>query len=181
MYANHVHVVGDAMMPNILFMYKRNYILAAKETFSIKGIRWLVRCLGAIPLASGLHQTKDMMHYMENRLKKGHTITIFPEAHIWPYYTDIRPFIETSFKYPIHFDVPMYVLTTCFKKRKFSKRPKNVVYIDGPFYPNPDLSKEAAAWELRNLAYETMKKRSSEESTYEYIRYVKKAQNTTTN
>ena len=49
-----------------------------------------------------------------------------------------------------------------------------ITYVDGPFYPNMELDVNAAAKELRNIAYDTMVKRVSEYSTYEYIKYIKK-------
>ena len=58
---------------------------------------------------------------------------IYPEAHVWPYYTKIRPFISASFKYPTKLDAPSFSMTTTYQKRKRGKRPKMVVYIDGPF------------------------------------------------
>ena len=44
------------------------------------------------------------------------TILIYPEAHIWPYYTKIRPFPSTSFRYPIKFNVPSFSITTTYQK-----------------------------------------------------------------
>ena len=68
---------------------------------------------------------------------------------------------------------PIFVLTNCYQKRRFSKKPKILTYVDGPFYPNPDLGKKKAAKELRDIAYTTMCERAAIHSTYEYIRYIK--------
>ena len=67
----------------------------------------------------------------------------------------------------------MFVLTNCYQKRRFSKKPKILTFVDGPFYPNKELSPAEAAKELREIAYNTMCRRACEHSTYEYIRYVK--------
>ena len=172
-YGNHTQVSADAFIPNLL-CYHRNYILTSREAVSIPGIRNLVMMLGVIPLADSFSRAKQMRQCMAYHLKKGRTITIFPEAHIWPYYTKIRPFKETSFKYPLKDNLPCYALTNCYQKRRFGKRAKIITFIDGPFYPDPKLDKEDAAKELRNRIYEVMKERTETYSTYEYISYRKK-------
>jgi len=117
-----------------------------------------------------------MLDCIEERIKQGKAIMIYPEAHIWPYYTGIRPFSSTSFIYATRTGAPMFVLTNCYQKRRFFKKPKILTFVDGPFYPNPSLSQTEAAKELRNIAYDTMCERAKENSTYQYVRYVKKEQ-----
>ena len=67
----------------------------------------------------------------------------------------------------------MFVLTNCYQKRKFFKRPQIVTYADGPFYPDPALSPMENAKRLRNIAYETLCSRTKAHSNFEYITYVK--------
>lgn len=110
---------------------------------------------------------------IESRIRQNSAIMIYPEAHIWPYYTKIRDFPYPSFEYACRLNKPIFVLTNCYQKRRFSKKPKILTFVDGPFYPNPDLSKKEAAKELREIAYHTMCHRAAEHSTYEYIRYIK--------
>lgn len=100
---------------------------------------------------------------------------IYPEAHIWPYYTDIRNFKPDSFMYPVENNKPVFCFTNVYKKRKFSKRPKVVTYVDGPFYPYDDLSKRENMEMLRDNVYNAMKKRivSNPVYKYKYI-YIKK-------
>ena len=57
--------------------------------------------------------------------------------------------------------------------RKKGKPPKVTVYIDGPFYPDGNLSPRDAEKKLRDTAYETMLK-NSENSDYRFIEYIKK-------
>ena len=67
----------------------------------------------------------------------------------------------------------MFVLTNCYQKRWYLKRPQIVTYADGPFYPNPQSARKVAAKEMRDIAYNTMKKRLAEHTTCEYIKYIK--------
>lgn len=104
-------------------------------------------------------------------------IMVYPEAHIWPYYTGIRDFPATSMKYPVELDVPSFTLTTTYHRRRFGRKPRTVTYLDGPFYPDHSLPPRARAQALRDEIYKTMVRRS-QESDYEYIRYVKKEEKT---
>lgn len=86
---------------------------------------------------------------MEKRLKQRRVICIYPEAHIWPYYTGIRPFTEASFRYPVRYDTPVYAFTNVYKKRKHLFTPKITTYVDGPFYPDKTLPVAAARKKLQ--------------------------------
>ena len=74
-------------------------------------------------------------------------------------------------------DVPSFALTTTYHRRRFSRKPQTVTYLDGPFYPDHSLPPRARAQALRDEIYKTMVRRS-QESDYEYIRYVKKEEKT---
>ena len=171
-YGNHTMLLADAFVPNRIFAFKRNYIVVSPETLSIKGIRTLLGWLGAMPLSDKLSLKKKFLKALEYHLNKKKIITIYPEAHIWRYYTKIRPFDDTSFKYAALFDKPVFALTNCFQKRKFGKKPKIITYFDGPFYPKPELNTRENAAYLRDLVYNAMVERAEKYSTYEYIKYI---------
>lgn len=171
-FGNHTTLLADAFVPNLVFSFRRNYIVVSPETLSIKGIRTLLAYLGAMPLTEKLSLKKKFLKALEHHLDKKKLITIYPEAHIWPYYTKIRPFDDTSFKYAALFDKPVFALTNCYQKRKFGKKPKIVTYFDGPFYPKPELNTKENAAYLRDLVYKTMVDRAEKYSTYAYIKYV---------
>lgn len=173
-YANHTQHINDAFCNPTIAFPKKNYVICSPDAFSIPGIKNVVQMLGAIPLPSSLHEYRDYLNWLDEVIKKNNVITIYPEAHIWPYYTKIRPFKSNSFKYPIKKSVPVFSITHCYQKRRFSSKPKIVSYIDGPFYPNSNLSLNEQSDELRNKVYNAMCERSQYHSTYEYIKYVKK-------
>lgn len=172
-YSNHTQIINDAYIGPMATFPKKCFVITGPDTTSIKGIRTIVQALGAIPLGGNLKEAKQMLACVEERIEKNNAIMIYPEAHIWPYYTEIRDFPYPSFEYATHLGKPIFVLTNCYQKRRFSKRPKILTFVDGPFYPNPALSKKEAAKELRDIAYDTMCKRAAEHSTYAYIQYIK--------
>ena len=157
------------------FPYK-SFIVVNPDAVSFKGFEWFVKMSGSLPVPSKITGLKNFMNAIERRVNHHHPIVIFPEAHIWPYYTKIRPYKSTSFRYPIKFDKPTYCFTTTYKKRKFSNKPNITVYVDGPFYYNKDLSIKEAEKDLRDRVYNCMLKRS-ELSNYEYYKYYKRIDN----
>lgn len=171
-FANHTMTAGDAFIPNMLDFRRKNYIVTGPDAVSIRGVRTLVRVLGAIPLASTANGMAKFVTALERRCGEGATVTVYPEAHIWPYYTGIRPFRPTSFRYPVRLGAPVFALTNVFHKKRFSlsRIPRVVSYIDGPFFPDPELPERQAAQDLRDRVYAQMLERAAL-SDYEYIRY----------
>lgn len=173
-YANHTMAMGDAFTGPLLCAPKKCYILANLDATSIKGLRTVVKALGAIPVPSDYDEMKKMLRCVRKRIEQKSAIIIYPEAHIWPYYTKIRPYASTSFKYPVNLDAPVFAVTNCYQKSKFFKSPKVVAIVDGPFYPDKALPKAERTEKLRDQVYETMCRRTQEYSTYTYIEYIKK-------
>jgi 1-acyl-sn-glycerol-3-phosphate acyltransferase len=167
-YGNHTTYVCDAFNPTIVAYPRWADVVVNEDTTSIKGIRWLVMDLGALPIPADIHLMTKFNDAIEHAISKRHWVAIYPEAHIWPYYTSVRNFPAVSFRYPVKSDVPVFAYTTTYQKRKHSKKPKMVVYVDGPFFPDKSLPIKQAAAKLRDEVYTAMKKRTDEYSTYEY-------------
>ena len=174
-YANHTNMLLDAFVPNIVKLRKRGYILVGPDTTSIPGLKHIVEMVGAIPLGQTLSENKEMLECINHRIAKNKGfITIYPEAHIWPYYTGIRDFKAGSFSYPCYTDTPVFAMTNCYQKKLIGKHPKVVTFVDGPFYPDKNLPMKERKEKLRKQCYDTMVKRAKENSTYSYIVYEKK-------
>ena len=174
-YANHTNMLLDAFVPNIVKLRKRGYILVGPDTTSIPGLKNIVEMVGAIPLGQTLSENKEMLECINHRIAKNKGfITIYPEAHIWPYYTGIRDFKAGSFSYACYTDTPVFAMTNCYQKKLIGKHPKVVTFVDGPFYPDKNLPMKERKEKLRKQCYDTMVKRAKENSTYSYIVYEKK-------
>ena len=140
---------------------------------SLKGTGTLVEMLGAIPIPSEIKAMKNFLEIIEEKIKKDNSITIYPEAHIWPYYTKIRPFKAVSFKYPVKLNAPAYCITNTYQSYgKNNKKIKMVSYVDGPFYPNEALPLKERQQDLRDRVYNKMVERSKN-SNVEHIKYIK--------
>ena len=135
----------------------------------------VVEMLGAIPIPDNKEAMKNFLNTIKLRIKKENSITIFPEAHIWPYYTKIRPFKNVSFKYPVQLDVPAFCVTNTYQScGKNNDKVRLVSYIDGPFFPDECCNNmKEKQQNLRDKIYNQMVERSKM-SNVEVIKYVKK-------
>lgn len=176
-YGNHTQQVGDPFLPNLALFPKSVYMIVHPNNVSMPVLGKLTPYLGALPLPSNIKAMRSFLDAIRTRIEEGSFIMVYPEAHIWPYYTGIRDFPATSMKYPVELDVPSFALTTTYHRRRFSRKPRTVTYLDGPFYPDHSLPPRARAQALRDEIYKTMVGRSKE-SDCEYIRYVKKEAST---
>ena len=173
MYGNHTQDIGDACIPSMLNFPKQNYVIAHPNNVSMPFLGRITPSLGAIPLPDGMEAYGNFIRAIEKRIGEGHTVVIYPEAHIWPFYTGIRPFPDTSFHYPVKYNVPCFCFTNTYHKRRFGKKPRIVTYIDGPFYPDNSLPIKERKRELRDRVYAAMCERARL-SDVEYIKYVKR-------
>lgn len=173
-YGNHTQPFADTFIPSIPMYPKRNFLIVNPVNISLKGTGTLVEMLGAMPIPSNKSAMKNFLEAIKQKTNKGYAITIYPEAHIWPYYTKIRPFKDVSFKYPIQLEKPAFCITNTYQSYgKNNKKIRIVSYIDGPFYPNKELTLKEQQKELRNKIYNCMDERSKN-SNIEHIKYIKK-------
>ncbi len=175
-YANHTNKFSDVLSPHIISFPTKTYTIVASENVNIPVLGNATKMLGALPLANTLEGTRNFMNAVEKRVVQGHPVLIYPEAHIWPYYTKIRPYKSTAFRYPVKFQDPSYCYTTTYQQNGKRKKPKIVIYVDGPFYPDKSLDLKAQQEDLRNRIYDCMVERSKN-SDYETIKYIKKGEN----
>lgn len=173
LYGNHTQPVGDVFTPAYICGCQRIYTIAGQENLGLPVIGRLLPYLGALPVPDTLPQMKQFLEAVYRRITEKCCVVIYPEAHVWPYYTDIRPFPLTSFRFPVECDAPVFCMTTTYQKKRHGKEPQITVYIDGPFYPDKKLSKKEAQKELHDEIFSCMKRRSLH-SSYEYIRYREK-------
>ena len=172
-YVNHTQSFADTFIPSLPIYPKRNFFIVNPENVSMKFLGTVVQLLGALPIPSNKKAMKNLLDAIKKHIEKKHSITIYPEAHIWPYYTKIRPFKTVSFKYPIELNVPTFCMTNTYQSYgKSHNKTKIVTYIDGPFFPNKNSPKNEQKQDLRNQVYNQMVERSKN-SNIEFIKYEK--------
>lgn len=171
-YGNHTQQFLDPFTPAHLLYPIKPYVIVHPDNVSLKVIGSCMPMLGALPLPDNIKATKNFISCIEYYNKKGNPIAIYPEAKIWPYYTKIRPFVSSSFKYPVKTNSPTFTMTTTYQKRKNPNKVKVIIYVDGPFYPDDNLTNKEKEQNLRDKVYNQMVERSKE-NTVEMIQYVK--------
>lgn len=176
-YANHTQPFGDPMLAIAigasLKVRRRNRAIGSPANFGLPVLGPLFPAMGGIPTASDREGLKNMEEAISYYVRKAQPVVIFPEAHVWPYYTGIRPFGTVSFHYPVKENLPCFAMTVCYKKAKIGKKPLTRIYIDGPFYPDESVPLKQRKAYLCEKVRAAMLHRSSE-SDYEYVTYTKK-------
>lgn len=170
-YVNHTQVFGDVFIPSLPVYPKRNHFIVNPENVSMPFFGNSIQLLGAIPIPNKKDGMRNFLDAIKYHINKKHSITIYPEAHIWPYYTKIRPFKAVSFMYPVELKKPVYCMTNTYQSYGKDKV-RIVTYIDGPFFGDASLNIREQKQKLRDEVYECMCRRS-ENSNVEVIEYKK--------
>lgn len=176
-YANHTNPFHDAFSP-ALVADRRIFTIISPVNLKLPGIGKYLPMIGGIPLGTNEVEKEEMNRAVDKRLKQKKCLVIYPEAHVWPYYTKIRKFPagDKSFKYAVRNNLPIFTMTTTYQKSKVKgqERPDMTVYVDGPFFPDEKLSDDEKRAKMAEWAYESMVK-YSKKSNYEYFEYKKRA------
>ena len=178
-YANHTNPFHDVFGP-ALAADRRIFTIISPVNLKIPGIGKFLPYIGGLPLGKTAEEKKAFNAAVDKRLAQKKVLVVYPEAHVWPYYTGIRKFPagDKSFKYAERNGLPVYTMTTTYHRRKDKKRgdlPRMEVYVDGPFWPDKGLSSEENRAMLARKAYDSMVK-YSQKNTYEYFEYIKKTE-----
>lgn len=173
LYGNHTNAIADALIPTMICNPISVHVIVHANNVSMPILGKITPCLGALPLPDDKTAAKNFNTALQHIIEKKQCITIYPEAHIWPYYTKIREFKDQSFRYPVNCKVPVYCFTNTYQKRKWRKTPQIVTYVDGPFYPNDSLRSKEQRKQLHDEVLASMKK-YCKNSNVEIIQYIKK-------
>ena len=173
MYCNHTNPFHDVFGPGVA-ANRRIYTVISGVQLLLPGIGKFLGPLGGLPLGTSAGTKKRFHEAVDHRLKQGNAVTVYPEAHLWPYATKIRKFPQgdRAFVYAVRNNVPCFALTTTYRKsgKEGDERPRMDMYVDGPFYPDPSKSDDENRAMLAGQVYASMVKYSKKNS-YEYFQY----------
>lgn len=178
-YANHTNYKDAWVTPISVARFRKNYVIAEKTAVRIRFVGQLVKAGGGLPVADTPTGLKNLSKAIETIINKKQIVTIFPEAHIWPYYTGVRPFPSTSFRFAAKTGAPAVPVAIAYKQKWFLgdiRKPRQVVYIGKPVFPKPELSVKENAEYLNQQCHEFIRVTLEAESTYSYVEYVKQNQ-----
>ncbi|MEY8258043.1 lysophospholipid acyltransferase family protein [Erysipelotrichaceae bacterium 66-17] len=168
LYINHTQVIGDPFLASQLVTKKRAYVIASPSNLSVPLIGRLLPMLGALPVPDNLDQMRMFRKAIEEHIGQGDCIVVFPEAHVWPYYTKLRPFQNGAFQFPVDTNAPAYCAVVTYQENKH-----RTVYIDGPFEPDSTLPRIKKRKKLAEEVFERMNELTAH-NTVEYVQYIQR-------
>ena len=171
LYGNHTQPTGDALMQACLTWPRLNYVIVHPNNLKVPFIGRFTPSLGALPLPDTMGAFRNFKNAIQHKIEQGHPVVIYPEAHIWPWYTKIRPFADTSFAYPVQLKAPVFCFVNTYQKT--GKRLRMVTYIRGPFFADDSLNSKQQRKKLRDEVFQCMSK-LAENSNFEMIEYKRK-------
>ncbi|WP_240033602.1 1-acyl-sn-glycerol-3-phosphate acyltransferase, partial [Lacticaseibacillus paracasei] len=107
-YGNHTQPFGDVFTPMRVNQSRRVFTLASPANLSVPILGRIVPYGGGLLVPSKLHQLRPFAQAIRRVIKQRHVVMIYPEAHVWPYYTGIRPFENGAFHYPVTTNAPVF-------------------------------------------------------------------------
>ncbi len=125
---NHVHYMDCTMIALALFR-KRMYFMTLEENFRIPVVKQIIRILGAVPQSNHPHRTKELFSQLEQALKNGAAVQIYPERVLRPYYNlGTRKMQRGAFKMAVEANVPVLPMVVTYREPKglyrvFKKKP----------------------------------------------------------
>ena len=84
-------------MPLVLGGRRQTYVIAAPSNLSVPVMGKLVPRGGGLVLPSTRRQLVQFNQVVATVIAAGAMVTVYPEAHVWPYATQIRPFVPGAF------------------------------------------------------------------------------------
>lgn len=174
LYGNHTQPLSDAFFPMLLAHGVPAKTIARTDNLAVPILGPFLQMGGAVVVPPELHAMPEFLQDVAQCITAGQPVTVYPEAHVWPYDIRIRPFTRAAFHYPVALHTPSFAMTTTYHRRRHGSRPGITVYLDGPFLPNTDLSPRAQQSELLERIHAAMTARAAQYSTYAYVTYRKR-------
>lgn len=177
---NHTHAMDGCIASVAVAFPKRNYIITLKDAVEVVVAKHFTKALGAMPLPDNAKGLANLSNSVDFYLKRGNTVTIFPEACIWPYYTKLRPLAPANFHYAVKSNKPVVPFCITYRyakgKNNLSKKPKINVTILEPIYPDTTVSQVEAKNKLAKQTEDAMRKVIETPDNIAFYDYVKVSQ-----
>ena len=156
---------------------RKCYVIANKDAIEVPVARLFTKAFGALPVPDNNKGLANLNQSVVKMLQKGSRVAIFPEAHIWPYYTGLRPFASVGFHYAVKADVPVIPFAVSYRlrkgKNKMAKKPQVNITILKPIYPDKNKTLAENKTYLAKMAYEQIKEvldKANSPKLYDYIK-----------
>lgn len=125
-------------------------------------LKFFMRNCGVLPLSSNTQTMKKFLRAVDNILKRGENILIYPEESMWPNYRKPKPFKDGAFRFAAKNNVPVIPIfmtmedVEFYDKKAKTNRPMlaHTVHILEPIYADPDKSTKENIEYMKNKNYD---------------------------
>lgn len=164
---NHVHLFDDLTIGTNLFCWRKIYFTTLDNNIRRPMIGFFLRSLGGIPIpAESISGMRKFNEDVSELLRRKKPVLYNPEAALWPYYREIRPYKRGAFQMAVKNNVPVLPIVALFKrKQKRNGKFKYSIFfaICQPVYPDMTLADERARSEkLMQTVHQTSKRVADE-------------------
>lgn len=171
-FGNHTNPIDAFVVQVAITFPKRTYIVCQSNTQKIPFLKHLTKSLGALPIGQTFLAQKNFDKATKHVLAKKSAIVVFPEAHIWPHYTGVRPLNFSSFKLASKNKMPIVPIAVTYRKSRFSPRPKTTIFVGTPVFFDTNLSINQNAKIYFEHTFNFLKTKTSQQN-YLFHRYIK--------
>lgn len=148
-----------AMAPTMGYvsMWKNNHL---------RRMGYIIRFSGSIPVPTNdASATISMMRGVDRCLQDGNWLHIYPEASMFYFYHEIRPFVDGTFLFSARNNKPIFPMAFSYRPAKglyklWKKKGAPLINLNfgEPIYPNPNLSFRESIKDLSERGYAAVKK-----------------------
>ena len=158
--SNHIHYL-DCSFIGLINYPNKVYYPTIQDNFKIPIVRLLIKLLCAIPIPKERKHKDKFYNQINNAIKKGNILHMYPEGSLWPYYENIRDFKYGAFKIAVEANKPVQPIRFVFVKpegiQKLYKRKKCIHAIILPaIYPDNSLEYKERIEDLKTKTYEAI-------------------------
>ncbi len=144
--------------------HKRLAFVSQPTNLKMPGILGFLVSFGdVVPLSASMHyMNRDFPRLLEEHIKKGHNVLIYPEQEMWFNYKKPRPVKRGPYYYAARMNVPVI---SCFVEIRDLGVPDNdqfnkvryTIHILAPIYPDPNLTVTQNSMWMMKRDYEQKK------------------------
>lgn len=125
-------------------------------------LKFFMRNCDVLPLSSNSQTMRKFMRAVDNILKRGENILIYPEESMWPNYRKPKPLKNGGFRFAAKNNVPVLpIFITMEEVEFFNKKTKqskpiltHTVHILEPIYPKDNLTLKENIEYMKKLNYD---------------------------
>jgi 1-acyl-sn-glycerol-3-phosphate acyltransferase len=137
--SNHVHTL-DSAMNGVAAFPKKPIFTGLKANFRLPLAGFLVNILGTVPVPETRSESRVFLNELTRHARSGRFVHFFPEGHLIPYDTELRPFKKGAFQVAEEADVPIVPIGIAFKEKTsifpLLAKQKVVLSVGKPIYPD---------------------------------------------